>query len=207
MNSGKLPGACALLVLLIVLATPGVARAGDPPRQMQECGQRESLVPANVRTLCSVTFIFSGVCDGSDQVNKWKITGFAPADEWRVRPWEDQDILIMNVVLEKKSGVGAATGFMAGNNFYGDAMARIVDGEKASRPGQIPAGGGFLFPASSRAAPQEYIDLHGGCPCANQQGGKCVYTAGMDDVMVVMDVYYTGLGKLPVSGRTVPRRR
>ena len=135
----------AMLLALSLLATP--AEAGDP--------------------FIAQAFHFSGVCDGTDQVEKWQIDGRAPGT-WYITPWLPYSISIVAIELVKFSGnsdpVGPSFWWMVGSTGFssGDTMLFMSPTEDhvyrefpSGRTNDLPAG-----PVDYRVS---HIDLHGGC--------------------------------------------
>src|ERR1700746_1614626 len=69
----------------------------------------------------TATWQFAGICDGTDQVYRWKISGQTQPDGWKILPWEKAEITIRSVELTKVTG-GPNMWFMAGNGYIADAM-------------------------------------------------------------------------------------
>src|ERR1700741_1114185 len=49
----------------------------------------------------TATWQFAGICDGTDQVYRWTITGITKPGGWKILPWEKSEITIRSVELTK----------------------------------------------------------------------------------------------------------
>jgi hypothetical protein len=132
--------------------------------------------PSGIVGLHAQTYIFTGTCDGGDQVSKWRIEGDPPQNGPFIHPWIDLDITVRGVELTKLKG-GPTLWWMPGNNAYGDTLMWLGPGENHGYR-DFPPGTAQTFPSITNSSKLTYIDLHGAC-------------AGGDSVTIYMTLYYT----------------
>lgn len=157
----------AVLALSLGLLASWPAPAQQPLTNFS-CGTKTYSVPMSLRPQCSVTFTFSGVCDGFDLVTRWSqvistaLNGPVPAPVWQLKPWTTGDITIVGLDLMKLSG-GPSLWWMVGNNHVTDIMLQMGANENRSGAHYAVSGSGWHFPGSATAPANAYLDLHGAC--------------------------------------------
>jgi hypothetical protein len=123
----------------------------------------------------SQTWLFTGTCNGQDQVYSWVLAGGVGIGSWHISPWMPMPIGIFKIEMQKISG-GPHTWFMIGNNAQGDVAGRMNFDKNEARV-EYPAGMLSVFPSAGTARPSDYIDLHGSC-------------TGGGAVNIWVDIYY-----------------
>jgi hypothetical protein len=104
----------------------------------------------------------TGVCNGTDQVELWSVTGETAPAKSKIAPWRQRPILIVGVELTKYDG-GQTIWWMAGKGGEdGDTMIFMGPGEDHGRH-DFSSGAGMLMPGKADAKSSDVIDLHGAC--------------------------------------------
>jgi hypothetical protein len=114
-----------LSMFLIVLGVQSAAA-----EHTQSCEDRSYSVSNHFSLVCSATWQFDGVCDGtSDMWDRWKLSGrtVQPNDPF-IRPWLDQDITVIGYELVKVKG-SSDSWFMVGSAMQADAQMWLAPHE------------------------------------------------------------------------------
>jgi hypothetical protein len=201
-----------ITVFLLLFTSPAQAE------HAQSCSGKVSVVPDDIKVICSATWRFRGNCTGDDMWDKWLVDGQTAPKFPFVSPWSSEPILIVGFELVKLRNAkwyeipnrlwnSNREWLGVGSTVQADAMIWLGPGESHAK--MIWAEGrGEPWPKAGDAAPikpvqdaagkmvaagGDLLDLHGQC-----YGGSAI---------VYLTLYYTPIPDPEAGNETAEPRK